>query len=377
MQNVLPWLTLKSVPGIGALLFSRLVRHFGSPQGVLDASESRLAGIKGIGPELAGLIHRHRSTDWAAREFETVRRKGYRIITLFDPDYPPLLRQIPDPPALLYVCGTFDPGVATIAVVGSRKATRYGLTTARSLCEGLAARGITVVSGMALGIDTAAHKGALAGGGRTLAVLGTGLDCVYPPQNGRLFREIAQQGAVMTEFALNARPEPHHFPARNRIISGICLGTVVVEAAQRSGSLITARLAAEQGREVYAVPGSIHAVNSHGTHALIKQGAKLVQDVDDIIEEIKYLASCHNVTQALHKTDQRAPPQPELSAEEAELCDALGPYPVHIDDLAHTLKQDSKHVAGLLVLLEIKGIAQRQAGNYYLRSFGFSKDFTV
>jgi DNA processing protein len=372
MQNILPWLTLKSVPGIGALLFSRLIRHFGSPQEVLAASQSQLTGVKGVGPDLARTIRGQRTPEWVAREIDRVRHKGYRIITLSDPDYPPLLRQIADPPALLYVCGTLDPGAAAIAVVGSRKATGYGLTTARKLCEGLAARGITVVSGMALGIDTAAHEGALAGGGRTLAVLGTGLACIYPPRNGPLFHKIAQQGAVITEFSLDTRPEPHHFPVRNRIISGICLGTVVVEAAQRSGSLITARLAAEQGREVYAVPGSIHAANSHGTHALIKQGAKLVQDVDDIVEEIRHLVMCPDPAPVQTAPGRNHPaPGPELSAEEASLLEALGPYPVHIDELARTLKLDSGRIASLLVLLELKGIAQRQSGNYYLRSLEF------
>ncbi len=367
MPPILPWLTLKSVPGIGPILASRLIRHFGSPQAVLEAPEVELAAVRGVGRELARAIRRHTTPGWVVREIDRIQRRGYRILTLPDRDYPPLLREIADPPALLYVYGALAPDAASIAVVGSRKATSYGLTTARRLCEGLAARGITVVSGMALGIDTAAHEGALAGGGRTVAVLGTGLECVYPPRNKALFERIAQCGAVITEFALDACPEPHHFPVRNRIISGICLGTVVVEAAQRSGSLITARLAGEQGREVYAVPGSVHAANSHGTHALIKQGAKLVQDVDDIIEEIRHLVSSGIGTPAGPERGETAR-RPELTAEEASLMAALGPYPVHIDDLSRTLRQDSRRIASLLVRLEIKGIAQRQSGNYYLRS---------
>ncbi len=366
MKNLVPWLTLTSVPGIGPIRISRLIRHFGSPRSVLEASERELSAVEGLGPELARAIRRHVPPAWAARELDRVRAAGFRMVTLLDPDYPPLLGEIPDPPPLLYVHGTLVPEAAAVAVVGSRKATSYGLTTARRLCKGLAARGITVVSGMAIGIDTAAHQGALAGGGRTVAVLGTGLACVYPPRNKPLCAQIAQQGAVITEFNLDAPPEPHHFPARNRIISGMCLGTVVVEAAQRSGSLITARLAAEQNREVYAVPGSVHAENSHGTHALIQQGAKLVQDVDDIIDEIKHRIT-HSPADRPPERSNRAS-RTDLPAEEAALLDALGPYPVHIDDLARSLRQESSRIASLLVLLEIKGIAQRQPGNYYLRS---------
>jgi DNA processing protein len=380
MQELLPWLTLKGVPGIGNLLYNRLIRRFGSPQRVLEAPVDQLVQLKGIDAELACAIRRQGPVDEARRELEAVQGKGYSIVTLDDPQYPALLKQIPDPPPLLYVYGRLTAEAAAVAVVGSRKATSYGLSTTQRLCEELAAHGVTVVSGMALGIDTAAHSGALAVGGQTIAVLGTGLNRIYPPQNAALFHQIAEHGAVISEFAMDAPPEPRHFPMRNRIISGICLGTVVVEAAQRSGSLITARLASEQGREVFAVPGNIQATNSYGTHALIKQGAKLVQSVDDILEEIAPRLSSEGSPatprpKPAEKPDGPEPsPLPPLSDAERPIFNALGAHPLHIDDLARRVKQDIAQVGALLMQLEIKGVALRQPGNYFSRSFDFARD---
>jgi DNA processing protein len=222
----------------------------------------------------------------AAAEIERALRQGCRLVTLTDPDFPLLLREIPDPPPFLYVRGDLAGCPRPIAVVGSRNATAYGVETTHRICKDLAGLGFTVVSGMALGIDAAAHEGALSGQGRTVAVLGSGLDNIYPPQHRRLAERIAGSGAVISEFPLQAGPEAHHFPVRNRIISGMSLGTVVVEATKDSGSLITARLAAEQNREVFAVTGSIQSFKSMGTHTLIKEGATLVENVQDIVAEL-------------------------------------------------------------------------------------------
>jgi DNA processing protein len=253
-------------------------------------------------------------------------------------------------------------------VVGSRKATAYGTINAKSLAEELAANGIGVVSGMARGIDTAAHVGALEGGGRTVAVLGSGLECVYPAENLKLFHRIAENGGVISEFPLDAKPEPHHFPQRNRIISGMALGTVVVEAADGSGSLITARLAAEQGREVFAVPGSIHAATAQGTHSLIRQGAKLVENAGDIIEEIAPQFSAPSNRPTAPKSARpchEAPGPGLLSTEESRLLEAMGPYAVHIDELARRSNLDMGTVSAILLQLELKGAVVQEPGKFF------------
>lgn len=297
-------------------------------------------------------------------ELDLVDRKGYHIVTLTDSNYPQLLRQIPDPPPFLYVSGRLDRSPLKIAVVGSRNATGYGITTTKSLSANLASLGITIVSGMARGIDTAAHQGALAAGGKTIAVLGSGLQNIYPAENTTLFQRISEQGAVVSEFPLFTKPEAHNFPIRNRIISGMSLGTVVVEATRKSGSLITARLAAEQNREVFAVPGSIQSFKSIGAHTLIKQGAKLVENAQDIIEEItpmiQYRESAGNT-----RSDPDEDNLALLTAEELQVYDALGPYPVHIDDLARTISMGPGRLSSILLKLELNGLVQQSPGKFF------------
>ncbi len=224
MENLLPWFALKSVPGIGNLIFKRLTDRFGSPEQVFNASQKELLEVQGINSRLAAAIQTHNSADQDRAEIALAAQKGYRIVTLSDPEYPPLLLQINDPPPFLYVYGDLSHSARSIAVVGTRNATRYGISAAIEICQELAALNITVVSGMARGIDTAAHDGALMGKGKTIAVLGSGLERVYPFENMKLFHKIAQNGAVISEFNLTAGPAPHHFPIRNRIISGISLG---------------------------------------------------------------------------------------------------------------------------------------------------------
>jgi DNA processing protein len=363
MNNILPWFTLRAVPGIGNLLFKRLLDRFGSPQAVLSAKADDLARVDGITGTRLRAVLRQRTPDWVHRILDQVQQKGYQLITLQHPQYPLLLRHIADPPPLLYVYGCLQPDADFMAVVGSRRCTGYGRNTTDQLCGQLASRGVTVVSGMARGIDTAAHKGALGAGGRTVAVLGTGLNRVYPAENLKLFHQIAENGAVISEFDLDARPDPHHFPQRNRIISGMSLGTVVVEAAQRSGSLITARLAAEQGREVFAVPGSIHAATSRGTHDLIRQGAKLVENTDDIFEEFAGFWPQQGRTGSA--CEPKSPPA--LTEMEITVFQLVSPYPTHIDDLKHQVGLDSSRLNAILFQLELKGLICQEPGKFFVR----------
>ena len=319
--------------------------------------------MEGISSNLSFTIARYKPTDGVKRELDLVLEKKYRVIPLTDPDYPPLLKQIPDPPPFLYIHGRLPDTRQGISVVGSRNATEYGLRTTRRLCQDLAGLGWIVVSGMALGIDTAAHKGALAGGGKTIAVLGSGLERVYPRENRALFNSIAENGAVISELPLHAEPDAHHFPARNRIISGISLGTVVVEAAKRSGSLITARLAAEQNREVFAVPGSIQSFKSSGTHHLIKQGAKLVEQTRDILEELSPMVSVpSNGSTAVEADDKRLA---KLPPDEQRIARALDAYPVHIDELARKMELSAATISSLLLSLELKGFVRQLPGKFY------------
>ena len=267
------WFALRDTPGVGSVLFKRLLTTFGSPEAVFNAPDHELKRIRGLSPRMLAAI-RNSGRRPPDGEIAAVARSGYKVAALTDPHYPKLLKQIPDPPALLTYIGTLDATAPCIAIVGSRQATPYGVDTAFRLGRELAGCGFDIVSGMAVGIDTAAHNGALDAAGRTLAVLGSGLNTIYPRQNRALYHRIAAHGAVVSEFPVNASPDARHFPRRNRIIAGISAGTVVVEAAARSGSLITARLATEYNREVFAVPGSIRSFRSTGTHALLKQGGQ-------------------------------------------------------------------------------------------------------
>ncbi|OIN94768.1 MAG: DNA protecting protein DprA [Deltaproteobacteria bacterium CG1_02_45_11] len=364
MEKLLPWFILKSIPGVGNHLFKRLIDRFNSPELVFEASREDLLAVNGISHRIVSAIKQHIITEQVKKDLELAMQKGYRIVTIADPDYPPLLLQIPDPPPFLYVYGSLDRSIKNIAVVGSRNATSYGITTTKQLCAALAALKVIIVSGMAIGIDTAAHEGALMGHGKTIAVLGSGLERVYPAENIKLFHQIAENGAVISEFPLMTEPEAHNFPIRNRVISGIALGTVVVEATKKSGSLITARLAAEQNREVYAVPGSIQSFKSTGTHNLIKQGAKLVENAQDIIEELAHVIKANIATDNPNPngiTDQL----PLLSPDESVVLEGLGPYPVHIDDLGRKLAMGPGKLSSILLQLELKGIVQQTPGKLF------------
>jgi len=283
------------------------------------------------------------------------RAPNYLIVEYQDPAYPALLKKIHYPPQRLYVRGRLIGDEICVAVVGARKASSYGRMVAEYLGGELARRGIAVASGMARGVDTAAHRGALRAGGRTIAVLGCGIDVVYPQENRELMEEIAKSGAVITEFPPGEEPKPWHFPARNRIISGLALGTVVVEAGERSGSLITANFALEEGREVFAVPGQIRSPGSQGTHALIKQGAKLVEDIQDVLEELQ-----------LSIENRGKPRRAAPTSEEQKLLVSLGSEGRHTDEVIAESGMSAAQVTALLAVMELKGLVRRNPGNIFI-----------
>jgi len=364
MENLLPWFQLKSTPGVGNLIFKRLIDAFDSAEAVMRAPRQALAQIDGVSERLASAIKQSRLPDSVKTELSRVNQLGFRIVTLADNDYPALLSEIPDPPPLLYVYGSLPTNLNNIAIVGSRHATQYGLSTTKHLSRNLVKHGLTIISGMARGIDTAAHEGALAAGGKTVAVLGSGLAHVYPSENEKLFHRIAANGAVISEFPLDAEPEGHHFPMRNRIISGLSLGTVIVEATLRSGSLITARLAAEQNREVFAVPGSIKSFKSTGTHTLIKQGARLVEQSQDILDEIGHLLDRSDQGPAPDEVSNPAT-KSTITAAETTVLQILEPYPIHIDDLVRKVGMAPSELAATLLRLELKNKVQQDPGKFF------------
>ena len=360
MESCIQWLGLKTVPGVGNRLFLNLIQHFGELAKVFSASRGELLQVEGVNARLVSAIQDYKIPREVEEDLSLAEKNGVRIITFSDPDYPTLLRHIHDPPPVLYVYGSLHPDSLNIAIVGSRNATPYGRTVTEDLSGDLIRRGFTVVSGMARGIDSAAHIGALTAGGKTIAVLGCGLGTIYPAENKKLFHRIAENGAVISEFPFLTSPEAHNFPIRNRIISGLSLGAVIVEATHQSGSLITARLAAEQGREVFAVPGSITSFKSMGTHRLIKQGAKLVEHVDDIVEEL-------NIAQPIPSVHIKEEPTIPLTPEEKRIIDELSPYPVHIDKLVRRLSLSAAHVSGTLLQLELKGLVTQSPGKFFAR----------
>ncbi len=364
MDALSSWFILKRVPKVGNLIFKRLMNHFGDPEKVLKAPSDELVKVKGVTRKIAAAIQQNHEISWIEKELKSVTDKGYRIITQADPAYPPLLLEIPDPPPFLYAYGNVEPLSLKIAVVGSRNATRYGLSTAKKLAAALTARQVTVVSGMARGIDTAAHIGAIESKGKTIAVLGSGFDKIYPRENINLFHRIAENGAVLSEFHLNEGPKAHHFPIRNRIISGLCRGTVVVEASRKSGSLITAGLSAEQNREVFAIPGSIRSFKSAGTHALIKQGAKLVEHAQDIFDEIGPGMNMDPLPQDASEHHDA----PFVDEKEKKVLAILEPYPIGIDDLTQRLSMKPENLLVVLLQLELKGLITQEPGNRFTLS---------
>jgi DNA processing protein len=362
------WIALKSVAGVGNVVFPALLEKFGSPQAVFGASAAGLAEVKGISKETVRQIIHFDQWDKVKAEIELIVKNDVKIVTYQDKFYPDKLLNIYDRPPYIYIRGTLDGKDTNIAVVGSRQASTYGNYTTERISRELAQRGITVVSGMARGIDSAAHRGAISGRGRTIAVLGSGLDVIYPPENKKLYFEIIENGTVISEYPMGTPPRSSNFPARNRIISGMSYGVVIVEAGEKSGSLITARLALEQGREVFAVPGSIDSVGSRGTNKLIKQGAKLIENTDDILEEIIPQMETNNIriTESAplpQKTNAKHPP--EMSADERKIIDLISTKKLHIDDLISISGLPSSEILSTLTRLELQGIIYQHPGKFF------------
>jgi DNA processing protein len=365
-KTLYPWLALNQIAGLGKVGYARLIERYGSPEKVFRADLEELQSIEGVRKNSALAIVKFKRAVKIDREMDALENQGVGILTLSDPRFPSLLAKIHDPPPYLYYKGTpSNRDGRSLAVVGSRLASPYGIKVTERLAWGLSQKGLTIVSGMARGIDTAAHQGALMGQGRTVAVLGSGLDVVYPPENQKLFDRIVDQGLVCSEFPLGTLPERQNFPIRNRIISGMSLGVVIVEATQHSGSLITARLALDQGREVFAVPGSVESFKSSGTHNLIKQGAKLVEHAQDILEELHWEdLSPQSVSGPERGADEKAP---SLSPQEKQIWDLLGDGALHVDQM---VRQAGVGISPLLVLLlemELKGVVQQLPGKYFNR----------
>ena len=349
------WLRLAAIPGLGAAAQRKLLAACGLPEQIFAAAPATLAAL--IGPALAEGLLSHDAGQEVETALAWAGEPGNHLLTLADSDYPQSLLNGDDPPLLLYAKG--DLGLLrrpALAIVGSRNATRQGELNAEAFAATLSRAGLAIVSGLALGIDAAAHRGGLQGEGGTLAVIGTGIDRIYPARNAELAREIAARGLILSEFALGTPPLANHFPRRNRLLAGLSLGCLVVEAAARSGSLITARLAAEAGREVFAIPGSIHSPLAKGCHQLIKQGAKLVESAEDILEELRF---------------HPGPRHPEQSdpgaAEEGQILAALADEAVSIDTLAGRTGLTADTLLAMLLALELDGHVAQVPGGLYQR----------
>jgi len=345
------WLALALAPGLGPAHARRLAEHAGGPEAACALGPAALTRC-GLAPAVVDGWSEGRRR--AEHETARLAQLGASLHTWDDPGYPKALRTIPEPPLVLATLGALDADEPAVAVVGARRASGYGRRVAEELARGLASVGLTVVSGLASGIDAAAHRAALAAGGRTVAVLATGLDRVYPPWHVGLARQIVGQGAMVTEFPCGTPPLPHHFPRRNRLISGLALGTIVVEAAPHSGSLITAHCALEQGREVFAVPGPIGVPLHHGTNRLIQQGAKLVCGVEDVLDEIAPSLRARLVA-------ARAA-APALSATEAQVLEAVRPGDTHVDDVIRRTALGPGTALETLLALELRGVVEQQPG---------------
>lgn len=357
------WLALGRVKGVGKLAYKALIDEFKEPALVFDTQLKRLEEIPGIGKKTALNIKNFKEWDWVEKEIGLIKKQGVKFLTLTDTDYPNPLLSIPDPPPYLYVKGTIcKEDERAIAIVGTRLPTPYGLSTAEKLARELSIYGITIISGMARGIDSAAHRGAITAKGRTIAVLGCGIDIIYPPENKKLYEQIITSGAIVSEFPISTPPLAENFPQRNRIISGLVKGVLVAEASLRSGSLITARLALDYGRDVFALPGSVTSSKSKGTNKLIKDGAKLVEDASDILVEMGINYELNNTYAPTFSKGGAG----GLSSEEEKIINLLE-EPCLIDSIIQQTGLSAQKASALLLDMELKGLIQQQAGKQFLR----------
>ena len=361
--DLVRWVALSRVPGLGCVSFKKLAGHLEDPTAALLAPVAALTEIQGLDENVIDGLRNFSAWDEAEKEIIRAEKAGVKIVPFTDSMYPARLRMIPDPPPLLYLKGEIrGEDQKAVAVVGSRSTSDYGRRVARDLCRGLASLGFTVVSGMARGIDGTAHETSLNAGGRTIAVLGSGVDRVYPAEHDKLYHRIIDNGAVISEFPIGTRPLAFNFPARNRLISGLSLGVVVVEATEKSGSLITAALALEQGREVFAVPGEVGASRSRGAHRLIRQGAKLVETVDDIMEEIAPQLVVRGGKAG--SAPKRTLPQ-NLSAELQTIFNLFEERPLQIDEVIESSGYSPSRVSEILLELELQGYVRQLPGKRY------------
>ncbi|MCG3146689.1 MAG: hypothetical protein PCFJNLEI_00123 [Verrucomicrobiae bacterium] len=361
------YIALNMVDEIGPVRVRSLLDRFGNPEAILNASRHDLMQVEGVGEQVARNVTGWRDSVKLEEELARIEKAGVKVVCREDPDYPKNLREIYDPPLVLYVRGTLhERDALAIGIVGSRRTTLYGQEMSRKLAFQLARLGVTVVSGLARGIDTSAHTGALQAKGRTVAVIGCGIDQMYPPENAKLAAEIAEKdGAVVTEFPFGVKPDKQNFPMRNRIISGWSLGVVVVEANLKSGSLITAGQAAEQGRHVFAVPGRADSPLSRGSNRLIKDGAKLTEDAEDILSEFEYL-----LPRREKKAESDSPaPALKFTEHEEKVLAALGEEERHADEVIRATGLTSACVSATLLALEMKRVVRQLPGKVFVRKF--------
>jgi len=355
------YIWLKSIPGVGEKRFLALKDYFGSPEKVWNASKSDLLCISGMEGSAAYILS-SQFREKAEEYMNKLSENGIRLISIEDSEYPDILKNIHNPPQVLHVKGSLNLCEhSAIAIVGARRATGYGTDMARQLARELAFMGITVISGMARGVDTYAHRGAIEAGGTTIAVMGCGIDIAYPPENLQLIDKVCQNGAVISEYGMGIKPFALNFPARNRIISGLSKGVIVIEAGEKSGSLITADLALEQGREVFAVPGNADSNSSKGTNTLIKQGAKLVTCVEDVLEEFEELKNVRS------KSNQKEELK-GLNDDERKVIENMYKGSVHIDVISRATGYTVQKINTTLMMLELKGVVKQLPGHFFVRT---------
>jgi DNA processing protein len=367
MEEREAYMALNMIDHVGPVRVRQLLERFGDAASILQASKQQLLSVRGIGEDTAEAIAGWESTVDLAAELKRCEEFGCHVVTLQDEEYPALLREIYDPPIVLYVKGTLDNKDRNgVALVGSRQTSHYGIEVARKLAYQLAYVGVTVVSGGARGIDTAAHQGALSAKGRTIAVLGTGINIVFPPENAELFERIAASGAIVSQYPFNRKADKQSFAIRNRIVAGMTLGAVVVEANLTSGALITANFATEYGRQIFAVPGRIDSPRSKGCHDLIKKGAKLCEGAEDILSEFEYLFPPSNKSPSANETGVL--PALALSEHEQKVYDALDGEPTPMDEVIRHTGLPSSAVSVALLSLEMKRAVRQIPGKLFLRN---------
>lgn len=359
------WVWLSAMYKISPKQKHQLIEYFGDAKSVWNASEKELKEVPFASKTLIEQLSDIKTRNHVDNIMKTIQKENIRVIKLYDENYPVCLKNIYDPPILIYVKGSTMKDEKSIAVVGSRNATKYGCAISKDISYKLSKCGITIVSGMARGIDTKAHAGALEAGGRTIAVLGCGVDIIYPKENERLMDRIVSQGAVISEYIPGTVPMPFNFPARNRLISGISEGVVVIEASEKSGSLITASYALEQGKEVFAVPGNINSRFSTGTNMLIRDGAKVVIDIVDILEELNISVDFHNFEVCEYKNSESINLLDDMDETEKRIVQCLKSGLMHIDLIARRCEMDVYKLNSVILLMEVKGILEQLPGKIY------------